>query len=113
MAHGLTNHGAAAHVRTTFQLDFGRTVEIDKVRLFIRCDFPHDTYWKSLTIQFSDGSSQDVMINKSADPQEVVFPKKKITWLKLVNFKQASQPLGWAALTEIEVWGNDVAPVAK
>ncbi len=94
----------------TYLLDFGRPVEIDKARLFIRCDFPHDNYWKSLTIRFSDGSSQDVSILKTTDPQEYAFPKKTVTWIKLINFKQAAHPLGWAALTEIEIWGKDAPP---
>ncbi len=35
---------------------FGRLVEIDKVALTIRADFPHDSYWERATLAFSDGS---------------------------------------------------------
>ncbi len=90
-----------------FKIDFGREVEIDKVRLFMRCDFPHDTYWKSLTVHFSDGSQMDVNLDMKRDPQEFPFPAKKVTWIQLDNFKQAATPLTWAGLTEIEVMGHD------
>jgi hypothetical protein len=39
-----------------WRLDFGRLFELDKVRLMVRADFPHDSYWKSAEIEFSDGS---------------------------------------------------------
>ena len=93
----------------TFKLDFGRPVEIDKLRFFIRCDFPHDSYWKSLVVHFSDGTQQDVTFKPTRDGQEVSFPKKTVTWLSLDGFKQVSQPLNWAALTEIEVYGHDLS----
>ena len=89
------------------KIDFGREVEIDKVRIFIRCDFPHDSYWKCLSMHFSDGSHLDAPLEKKADGQDFTFPKKKVSWLQLDNFKQPITPLGWAALTEIEVYGSD------
>ena len=92
------------------KVDFGRDVTVDKVRLYVRSDFPHDTYWTNLTIQFSDGTTQDAMLKKTAEPQEIAFPAKKIRWLQLANFKQPSQPPGYAAITEVEVYGKDDAP---
>ncbi len=91
------------------KVDFGRDVTVDKVRLYIRADFPHDTYWTSMTIQFSDGTSKDITFQKTADPQDYTFPEKTIRWIQLKNFKQPTQPLGWAAVTEIEVYGKDAA----
>jgi hypothetical protein len=91
------------------KIDFGRDVTVDKVRLYIRADFPHDTYWTNMTIQFSDGSSKDITLQKTADPQDYTFPEKTVRWVQLTNFKQPTQPLGWAAVTEIEVYGKDAA----
>jgi hypothetical protein len=91
------------------KIDFGRDVTVDKVRLYIRADFPHDTYWTNMTIQFSDGSSKDITLQKTADPQDYTFPEKTVRWIQLTNFKQPTQPLGWAAVTEVEVYGKDVA----
>jgi hypothetical protein len=92
------------------KIDFGRDVTVDKVRLYIRSDFPHDTYWTNMTLQFSDGSSKDITLQKTADPQDYTFPAKTIRWIRLANFKQPTQPLGWAAVTEVEVYGKDAAP---
>ena len=39
-------------------IDFGREVELDKLGLVLRADFPHDSYWKQVTIAFSDGSEE-------------------------------------------------------
>ena len=34
--------------------------------------------------------------------------KKLITWMKLLNFKKAEEEIDFAALTEIQVFGNDI-----
>ena len=90
-----------------YKVDFGRDVTVDKIRLFVRADFPHDTYWTNVTFRFSDGTSQAVNLTKTADPQEFTFPAKTVRWVQLTDFKQPTQPLGWAALTEVEVYGKD------
>ena len=59
------------------KIDFGREVAIDKVRLYLRCDFPHDTCWTNATIQFSDGSSQDVHSGKDARSTRVHLPHQE------------------------------------
>jgi len=98
------------------KIDFGRDVLVDRVRLYIRSDKtpdknfggrPHDTYWISATIRFSDGTTQDVTLKQSAEAQEYSFPEKKTKWLQIDNFKQPSQPLGFAAITEIEAYGKE------
>jgi hypothetical protein len=48
-----------------WKVDFGRPVELDKVRLMIRADFPHDSYWKSAKVDFSDGSQIAIQITSS------------------------------------------------
>ena len=89
-----------------FVLDFGSKVLVDKVIFFLRADFPHDTYWKSIDIEFSDGSIQSAGFEKTADGQAISFEPKETTYIKLINFRQVSYPLSWAALTQIEVYGN-------
>ncbi len=74
---------------------------------FIRCNFPHDAYWKSLAIRFSDGSTMDAALEKKAEGQDFTFPKRKVSRVQIENLQQTGVPLGWAALTEIEVYGSD------
>jgi hypothetical protein len=89
-------------------IDFGRDIEVDKIALYLRADFPHDTYWDAITIVFSDGTQKHVQTIKSADAQYIEFDKKRIHWVKLMNFKKADEPAEFAALTEFQVYGTDI-----
>lgn len=89
-----------------WRVDFGHEVEIDKLALTIRADFPHDAYWHSGTIEFSDGSTHDIQIEKTLACQEFRFPARRVTWARITNLKQP-EPLGWCAFTEVEFWGRD------
>jgi len=90
-----------------WKVDFGRAVELDKVRLMIRADFPHDSYWKSLDLEFSDGSKVPLQISSSAAFQDFSFPKRKVSWLRIANVVP-EDPTKWCALIEIEAWGHDL-----
>jgi hypothetical protein len=89
------------------RIDFGGKVEIDRIDLSIRADFPHDAFWHEATVEFSDGSRETLTIAKDAAPQTFRFAKRQVDWLRFVDLKQ-TKPLGWAAWTEVEVWGKRV-----
>lgn len=90
-----------------WKLDFGRPVELDKLRLMIRADFPHDSYWKSAVVEFSDGSRLPIQITSFAILQEFKFPKRKVSWFRLTQLVPAD-PAKWCALVEVEAWGRDL-----
>jgi hypothetical protein len=90
-----------------WKVDFGRPVELDKLRVMIRADFPHDSYWKSADVEFSDGSRLPIQIGSSAGFQEFPFPKRKVSWLRITNLVPAD-PARWCALIEVEAWGRDL-----
>lgn len=90
-----------------WKVDFGRPVELDKVRLMVRADFPHDSYWKSADIEFSDGSKVPLQITSSADFQEFSFSKRKVSWMRIINVVPAD-PARWCAFIEVEAWGHDL-----
>ena len=90
-----------------WKVDFGRVVEVDKIRLMVRSDFPHDSYWKTAVLEFSDGDPVPVQIKESGEFQEFTFPKRKISWVRL-NQLVPTDPARWCALMEAEVWGRDV-----
>lgn len=103
------SYAGGAREDIEYYLHFGRNVEIEKIIFYLRADFKddHDTYWKSLNIEFDDGEKTPVNFVKSADAQEYVLKMPKITKsIHLTNFKQAAFPLSWAALTQIEVIGK-------
>jgi hypothetical protein len=89
-----------------WKLDFGRPVELDKVRLMVRADFPHDSYWKSADIEFSDGSHVSMQIKSSAEFQDFSFPKRRVSWLRITNLVP-EDPARWCSFIEVEAWGRD------
>ncbi|MCR5278187.1 MAG: carbohydrate-binding protein [Lachnospiraceae bacterium] len=92
-----------------FKLDFGRPVDIDRIELYTRADFPHDNWWISGVMEFSDGSRMDLSFDKHVDEPHVFenIGKKGITWLKLGKLIKADDPSPFPALTQIEVYGTE------
>ncbi len=92
-----------------FEIHFGAEIEADRVVLFLRADFPHDTYWKECDVEFSDGSKIHANLIGTADGQVVEFETKKTEMVKLTSFKQQrleDGSLSFAALTQMEVYGR-------
>ncbi len=90
-----------------WKVEFGRPVELDKIRLMVRADFPHDSYWKSAVIEFSNGESVSIQIGQSAEFQDFTFPKRKVEWVRL-NKLVSVDPAKWCSFIEVEAWGHDV-----
>lgn len=100
-----------------YSLEFGRPVKVDKLVMYLRADYSknnegkeHDTYWKEVTVQFSDGTSMTVNPVKSGEGQTFAFSPRIITGLKLKNLVRDwdFSTRGFAALSQIEVWGKDI-----
>ncbi len=92
-----------------FEVHFGCDVEVSSVVLFLRADFPHDTFWREMDIEFSDKSRVHADLEGIADGQTVTFPKKVTEYVKLTGFRQQrleDGSLSFAALTEIQVNGK-------
>ena len=105
---GFPYHSWAGGAREDLEytLDFGREVEIDKILFYLRADFPHDTFWKSIDVTFSDGETLTASLEGTAEGQALSFEKKLTKSVFLHNFKQVTTPLSWAALSQIEVFGQ-------
>lgn len=115
---GMTNntgHGAypyqswagGAREDLEYYLDFGADVEVEKLVFYLRADFPHDTYWKSIDMVFSNGERVTGNFEATSEGQEVILRENiRTKTIHLTNFKQASFPLSWAALSQIEVYGK-------
>jgi hypothetical protein len=91
---------------------FGKDLEIDKLVIWIRADWiidqpaPHDSYWKSATLVFSDSSTVNITIDSTAVRQTMTFTKRTSNSLTITNLVP-SNPNKWCALTEAQVWGDD------
>ncbi|MDO4299289.1 MAG: carbohydrate-binding protein [Lachnospiraceae bacterium] len=89
------------------KLDFGREVEVDRLIVYIRADFPHDNWWKRICVSFSDGENMELSLKKTAEAQEFTFEKKRISWLKISHMIPSDEPSPFPALSQIEVYGYD------
>ncbi len=88
-------------------LDFGRDVIIDRIVFYTRADFPHDAWWTEGTLTFSDGSVLIAKLEKKDGPQEISFPVKRVSSLKLSKLIKAADPSPFPALIQLEVYGMD------
>ena len=89
------------------KLEFGREIKTDRIVLHTRADFPHDNWWIKGTVEFSDGSSMVLDLEKTDGAQEFTFEEKKISWLVLKDLIKADAPSPFPALTQIEVFGTE------
>ncbi|MBD5460821.1 MAG: carbohydrate-binding protein [Lachnospiraceae bacterium] len=90
------------------RIDFGRMIRTDRVVLYTRADFPHDSWWTRVTLHFSDGSDIDWNLKKSSLPHVLEFPAKEITWISMDQLIKADDPSPFPALSQIEVYGTVV-----
>ncbi len=89
------------------KIDFGRTVTIDEVKITLRADFPHDSYWTSGTVSFSDGSEEVLNFIKTKRPQQFDISPRTITWVKFDRLLKADDESPFPALTQIEIIGRN------
>ena len=92
-----------------FWVDFGGEVEVSSVVIYLRADFPHDTYWKEAEIEFSDKTRIPIKLLGTNEGQRFEFEPKKTESVKLTGFKQQRLPdgsLSFAALSAIQINGK-------
>ena len=66
-------------------------MEIDRIILYTRADFPHDNWWRSVNFTFSDGSELNMQMEKSTRPHEVEFTPKQINWLEMNHMVKSEE----------------------
>lgn len=88
-------------------IDFGRKVEVDQVAFTLRADYPHDSYWEEVTLEFSDGSAEIFKTTNSDRPQFFKFPKREISTVTFTHLKKATDESPFPALTQIALFGQN------
>lgn len=88
-------------------VNFGRVVEIDKIALTIRADFPHDNYWERATLVFSDGTTYTAELTKTHLQQVIDLEPRKVEWVTLKELIKSDDPSPFPALAQIEVFGRE------
>jgi hypothetical protein len=88
------------------RVEFGRSVQIDRLVITLRADFPHDNWWKQAAIRFSDGSFLCPLFKKTGAPQDFVISPRNIEWIAMGELiKEESDPSPFPALVQLECWG--------
>lgn len=106
-AYPFESWGINQQADAAITIDFGKTVLTDRLVLTLRADFPHDNYWKQVTVTFSDETTQVLELEKTGVPQTFIIEEKAIEWIKLSQLiKDENDPSPFPALTQFEVWGR-------
>lgn len=86
-------------------IDFGREVEIDKVVFFLRADYPHDSFWEKVTLEFDN---EELTFNTTNSSEAQVFNIKKIKTTKVIlkNLIKHKDKSPFPALIELELYGK-------
>lgn len=94
--------------RQYLQVDFGREVYADQVQIHIRADFPHDTYYTSATLEFSDGTTEEIKLTKTAEAQVFDFEPRMTSYVKIKDLRVVDHNGDdWAGITEFSVYGTE------
>lgn len=94
--------------KAEFSLHFGRRVTIDELRLTLRADFPHDSWWTQASVRFDDGSSETLRLRLTGETQRFPIAARTVTILTLCELIKADDPSPFPALTQLEAWGVEV-----
>jgi hypothetical protein len=89
------------------KLEFGREVKVERVVLVLHHQEGQAKTWTGATLEFSDGEKLAIALKNTSAPQEFTFPKRKCTWVQLVDFQERF-PLGDHGIVEFEVYGQDL-----
>lgn len=100
--------GSNMSTKDTFKIDFGRDVSLTEIIIYLRADFPHDTYWESCTVKFSDGTTQELNFTKTANAQSFKLDAAVTTSsITFTGFKKVAGS-DWAAWMEVQAIGSDI-----
>lgn len=100
--------GIGARTDAELTLDFGRKVEIDRMVLYLRADFPHDAWWICASATLDDGFEITFPLEGKDGAQAVDLGGKHVVRsLKLHNLVKCDMPSAFPALRQIEVYGRD------
>lgn len=106
--HGSWPHeswSVRGHDDAWLKVDFGEPVVADELRLYLRADYPHDTWWNRLLVETSDGARLTALLDKTGLRQALDLGGRVIEWLRLSGFERAEDD-GFPGLSQLEVWGR-------
>jgi len=90
-----------------FTIDFGRNVRIDSAGIVLRADFPHDSFWRQVTLRFEDGTTYTFATEKKTGLQMFNFPAVVTRYAVLEKLIKADDESPFPALTQLELYGTE------
>ena len=99
--------GIGAREDAWCRIDLGREVELERMALTLRADFPHDAYWVRGQVALSDGAVIEFPLEKTGERQYIDLTGHTATWLRLEHMIKSDDPSAFPALRQWEVFGRD------
>ena len=109
--HGSWPHGSwgiNGRADARLRVELGRPVRADAVVLYLRADFPHDNWWRTARLAFSDGAELNLTLEKTGRGQKFTFSEKTIAWVELSELVMSDEESRFPALSQIMVLGREV-----
>ena len=89
-------------------IEFGRKVSVNSIGLVFRADFPHDSFWTNVSIEFSCGIVHKFDTIKAVEIQKFKFDEIETEYVIFKNLIKADDESPFPALSQIEVYGREV-----
>ncbi|MGN1280074.1 MAG: discoidin domain-containing protein, partial [Limosilactobacillus sp.] len=90
------------------KVDLGRQVKINRLKLLFRSDYPHDNYWKSVSVRFSNGDVKTFATTNSLEFQNFYFDEVTTTSVELFDLVKADDHSEFPALQQLEAYGYNL-----
>jgi hypothetical protein len=85
----------------SIELRFGKGVTIDTLAFVQAIDPAYYTNWKTVRIEFSDGSGADEIFDNSADPRIIRFDGRTVEWVRIQIIEPYDKDMRYITLREI------------
>lgn len=106
-SYPFTSWSNAQKTDASLTIDFGRKVKVNAVILYLRADFPHDSWWKNVALRFDEEDEMIIHLKRSGHPQRTDFIEKICSRMTLTQLQKADEPALFTALSQIEIIGKD------
>ncbi|MGE4585255.1 MAG: carbohydrate-binding protein [Sphaerochaeta sp.] len=103
-----TSWGINRRADAALHLDFARPVSVRKLCITLRADWPHDSWWTEATVEFDQKTARILTLSQTARPQCFSLTSTICTSLTLKNLLKADDGSPFPALTQLEVWGEEI-----
>lgn len=100
--------GIASRKDAALRIDFGRKVLVDRIGIVLRADYPHDSYWKKMTVKVDEDLCKEINLIKTGQEQFFDFNNVVTSSLVFTDLIQDEAVEGFTALTQVQVFGRNL-----